>query len=85
MSLISETFHKEKLKKYNVNIKTKFIVGSKILEKNSNDNVNNDIKQGIICQKEYFINNKLSHTENNFDTRIEYTYISNNEVNKEYK
>lgn len=85
MSLISETFHKDKLKKYNINIKTKYIVDDKILEKNTNDTTNDDIKNGVICKKEYYINNKLIHTENKFDTRIEYTYISKNEENKEYK
>ena len=33
MSLISESYHNEKLKKHNINIKTKYIVGNKILEK----------------------------------------------------
>lgn len=33
MPLISESYHNEKLKKYNINIKTKYIVGNKILEK----------------------------------------------------
>ena len=34
MTLISDNYHYEKLKKNNINIKTKYIVGNKILERN---------------------------------------------------
>jgi len=76
MSLISDKFHKEKLKKYGINIKTKYIVGNKILERNTDNLVNDDIINGIRCKKEYYLNNKLIHIEKNFDSRIEYTFIS---------
>ena len=76
MSLISDKYHNDKLKKYNINIKTKYIVGNKILERNTNNSINDDILKGIRCKKEYYLNNKLIHTEKEFDTRIEYTFIS---------
>ena len=47
MPLVSDNFQKEKLKKYNINIKTKYIVGNQILEKNTDDSYNDDIKKGI--------------------------------------
>lgn len=78
MSLVSERFHENKLKKYHINIKTTYIVGNKILEKNT-DGINDDIKKGIQCEKKYYIDNKLKHTEKIFDSRIEYTYLSNEE------
>ena len=53
MALISETYQKEKLKRYGINIRTKYIVGNKILERNTNDSVNDNIERGIRCQKEY--------------------------------
>ena len=81
MPLISDNSQKNKLKKYNINIKTKYIVGSKILERNSNDSYNDDIKNGIRCEKQYFINDKLVHLEKQFDSRIEYTFISKNQEN----
>ena len=81
MPLISDNSQKNKLKKYNINIKTKYIVGSKILERNSNDSYNDDIKNGIRCEKQYFINDKLVHSEKQFDSRIEYTFISKNQEN----
>lgn len=84
MPLVSENFHKNKLKKLNINIKTKYIVGNKILERNTNDSINDDIKNGIRCEKEYFINNKIVHKEKMFDSRIEYTFISKDEENREY-
>lgn len=85
MALISETYQKEKLKRYRINIRTKYIVGNKILERNTNDSVNDNIERGIRCQKEYYIDNKLVHKEKLFDSRIEYTYIMDNNINEEYE
>lgn len=86
MSLVSDNFHKNKLKRLNINIKTKYIVGNKILERNTDqEKTNEDINNGIICGKEYFINDKLVHIEKIFDTRIEYTFISKSMENKDYK
>ncbi len=76
MALISEKTHKEKLKKYGINIKTKYIVGNNILERNTDDSHNDDIISGVRTLKEYYKNNTMIHKENDFDTRIEYTYVS---------
>ena len=76
MALISEKTHKEKLKKYGINIKTKYIVGNIILERNTDDSHNDDIISGVRTLKEYYKNNTMIHKENDFDTRIEYTYVS---------
>lgn len=84
MSLISEKLQKNKLKKYNINIKTKYIVGNKILERNTDDSYNDDINNGVRCEKEYFIGNKKIHTEKLFDTRIEYTFITKEQENNDY-
>ena len=59
MTLISDKYQNEKLNKLNINIKTKFIVGDKILERNSNNTYNDNIDKGIIALKEYYLNNKL--------------------------
>ena len=79
MPLISDAFQNNKLKKNSINIKTKYIVGNKILERNTDDSHNDNIEKGIICKKEYFATGKLKHIENKFDSRIEYTYISKDE------
>ncbi len=84
MPLISDNFQKKKLKEFGINIKTKYIVGNKIYERNSNDSHNDNITSGIRCEKDYYIDNKLVHKETEFDSRIEYTFISNIE-NKKYK
>ena len=83
MPLISDNSHINKLKKYNINIKTNYIVGNKILERNTNNTINDEINNGIRCKKEYYVNNKLKHTEKIFDSRIEYTFITNNQEEKE--
>lgn len=84
MSLVSESFHEKKLNDYHINIKTKYIVGNKILERNTNGSLNEDIKDGIRCKKEYYVHGELLHTETKFDSRIEYTLVSNNNSDEEY-
>ena len=54
MAYISDSFYEKKLKKYNVNIKTKYIVGNSILERNTDNSKNHDIINGIRCEKDYY-------------------------------
>lgn len=84
MPLISDNIQNKKLKNLNINIKTKYIVGNEILERNSDDSYNDDIMNGIICEKQYYLNNKLINSEKQFDSRIEYTFISKNQENTDY-
>lgn len=84
MSFVSEKIHEKKLRDYNINIVTKYIVGNKILQRDTSNNFNDDIKNGIICEKKYYVNNKLVKTQKLFDSRIEYTFISKEQENKNY-
>lgn len=84
MALISEKEHQKRLIDYGVNIRTKYIVGNNILERNTNNTINDNIDKGIIFEKEYYKNDKLIHTEKVFDSRMEYTYIISNESKKNY-
>lgn len=83
--MLTDNYHKKKLNDAGINIKTKYIVGNKILERNTNNSVNDDIKNGVRCEKIYYKNNKQLHKEKLFDTRIEYTFISEDTENKEHK
>ncbi len=85
MALVSDDFHSKKLKEYGINIKTKYFVGNKIYERNTDNSINDDINSGIRCEKEYYKNNKLIHKEKEFDSRIEYTFISKDLEEKEYR
>lgn len=84
MSLVSDSFHKKKLKEYRINIKTKYFVGNKIFERNTDNSINDDIISGIRCEKDYYIGTNLVHKEKEFDSRIEYTFISKEMENQEY-
>ena len=84
MALISDNYHKQKLDKYGINIKTKYYVGNKICERNTDNSINDDIINGIRCEKNYYVKNRLVHSEKIFDSRIEYTYISKDMENKDY-
>ena len=77
MPLVSDSFNNKKLKDLGINIKTKYSVGNKIYERNTDDSINDDIVSGIRCEKDYYINNKLVHKETDFDSRIEYTFTFN--------
>ena len=85
MPLVSDNFHSKKLNKYGINIKTKYFVGNKIYERNTDNSVNDDIVAGIRCAKEYYIGKTLVHKEKEFDSRIEYTFISKEMENQDYK
>jgi len=84
MPLISDNYHHKKLNDLGINIKTLYIVGNNILERNTNNSKNDDIKNGIRCKKEYFKDKKLIHNEVEFDSRIEYTFISSEKENEEF-
>ena len=66
--MVTDSFHNKKLKQYGINIKTKYIVGNKILERNTDNSINDDINNGVRCEKQYYHNNKLIHKEKLFDT-----------------
>ena len=85
MALLTDNSHKKKLKDFNINIKTKYIVGNRILERNTDDSINDDISNGIRYEKDYYVNKSLVHKETIFDSRIEYTFISKDMENKEFK
>ena len=85
MALVSDNYHKKKLKEYGVNIKTKYFVGNKTYERNTDDSVNDDIVAGIRCEKDYYLGNVLVHKEKEFDSRIEYTFISKEMEEGNYK
>ena len=84
MPFISDRFHKKKLHELGINIKSKYIVGNKILERNTDNSVNDDITSGILSEKEYYKDKVLVHTEKVFDSRIEYSFISKDMENKDY-
>ncbi len=85
MPLVSDSFHEKKLKDFKINIKTKYAVGNKIYERNTDGSINDDITSGVRCEKEYYIGPNLVHKETDFDSRIEYTFISKEMENREYK
>ncbi len=79
--MITNKAQLNKLNKYNVVINTRYKSNNKILEKSSDGLINNDIIKGIILEKKYILNGSLNYKLNNFDPRIEYTFINNKELN----
>lgn len=85
METIVEQLHNKRLKKFNINIKTKYKVGDYLLEKNTNNSHNDNIIKGIILTKEYYQEKYLLYKTTNFDPRIEYTYINSNDTSGDIK
>jgi len=81
--MIIEKPQNERLKKYNINIKTKYKVNDCILERNTDNSKNDDIKNGIILEKNYYRNGIIVKREYDFDSRIQYSFVFNDEGNKD--
>ena len=81
MAFIVDEFHKKQLDKHKINIKTTYISADIILERNTDGKKNDDVKNGIRARKDYYIDGSLVHTETKFDSRITYTYISEDLLN----
>ena len=76
--MVVEEAQSNRLKGYGINIKTKFQSDHQILERNTDKSKNDNIKQGIILEKDYY-KGVLIKKENIFDSRILYTYEFNEE------
>ena len=74
--MVVEEAQKNRLNEYGINIKTKYQVNDQILERNTDNSKNDNIKQGIILEKDYY-KGILLKKENIFDSRITYTYEFN--------
>ncbi len=83
MARITEKLHIARLKKFNINIKTKYKDIDDILERNTDNSKNDDINNGIRIEKDYYQNGILLKKLYNFDPRIKYTFISKDSENKE--
>lgn len=83
MPKVSDNFHNKKLNELGINIKTTYIADNKFLIRNTNNSRNDDVLNGVRFLKEYYLKDELIHTEKVFDTRIEYTFISNSQDEEE--
>lgn len=77
--MVTETAQEERLKKYDINIKTKYKVNDNVLERNTDNSKNDNIINGIRLEKAYYCHGQLLKKENIFDSRILYTYESTND------
>lgn len=82
--MITEDKHEKKLKKYGLNIKTKYKSFDKILERNTDGSKNDNILEGIRINKDYYYKGQIIHKENLFDSRIIYKFefFHNNQEQK---
>ena len=74
--MVVEEAQTNRLKEYGLNIKTKYQSDHQLLERNTDGSKNDNIKQGIILEKDYY-KGVLLKKENIFDSRILYTYEFN--------
>ena len=72
--MVVEEAKEKRLQEYGINIKTKYKDGDRILERNTDHSKEDNIKNGIILEKDYYKNGILLKKENIFDSRITYSY-----------
>lgn len=77
--MVVEEAQEKRLKEFGINIKTKFKDGDKVLERNTDHSKEDNIKSGIILEKDYYKNGILMKKENLFDSRMIYSYVFNQE------
>ena len=71
--MIVEKAQEKRLKKFGLNIKTKYKVDNQVLERNTDHSKVDTIHNGIILEKGYY-KGVLLKKENLFDSRMTYTY-----------
>ena len=72
--MVVEEKQEERLKKLGINMKTKFRDDDKLLERNTDHSKMDNIRNGIIIEKDYYKDGILLKKENMFDSRITYSY-----------
>ena len=85
MAFISDIFQRKRLDKEGINIRTQYIVGHEILERNTDGSRNDEIASGIRCRKDYFVKGRNVHSETFFDSRIEYSFVAGEDKDKQHK
>ena len=84
MALVTDEIWLKKLKNNNIDIETTYLVNKNLITKKNNDYSNDDIIDGIIYAKKYYLNNNLVKKEDKFDPRIKYSFLSKNMLSEEY-
>lgn len=72
--MVTEQSQEKRLKEYGINIKTKYQVNDSIKERNTDHSLEDNIREGIILEKDYYRSGILLGKETVFDSRILYTY-----------
>ena len=78
-----EQLHLKRLKEHGKNIRTKYKKQYKILQRDTNNTKNDNIKDAICLEKNYYKDGLYLDKVTGFDPRINYTYISNGDGENE--
>ena len=83
--LLTERFHEKKLKNFNINIITEYLDNGIKKIRNSDNSFNQDVTSGVRINKKYIKDGMMVHQEKDFNPRMIYSYIAEDELDKEYK
>ena len=78
--MVVEEKKERRLQDFGINIKTKFKDGEERKERNTDHSKDDNIKNGIILEKDYYKNGALLRKETLFDSRITYCYVFDNQI-----
>lgn len=84
MPRIVENNHLKRIKDLGINIKTTYISNGNLLERNTDNSKNENVSDGVLFEKEYFYKGKCLHKETEFDTRMEYSFVTDHSPDEEY-
>lgn len=79
MEKITELTQAKRLKEFGINIKTKYQTEQGIRERNTDQSLNQNVDRGVRIEKRYYKNGVVLHKQKNFDSRILYSFISDEE------
>ena len=77
--MITERKHEDRLKRFGLNIKTKYKSFDNVLERNTDGSKNDNIPEGVRIRKDYYYKGQVIHKETLFDSRIIYKFVFEHE------
>lgn len=76
MGQITEISQNKRLREYGINIKTKYQTEQGVRERNTDHSLNQNVEKGIRIEKRYYRNGAVIHKNKRFDSRILYTFVT---------
>ena len=85
MTIQSERPQEKRLQRLGLRVLTTFWDGHSVRRRASDGSVRDDIVNGVIMDKKYFLGDRLTHTETWFNPLMQYSYVMGGEMEKDIR